>query len=115
MKILTKESALKCLTNYMVEKIGSSDKTVITDKKPDWYQVKLLILQVPVVEAVWILRESYINGETFTMNGIKIRLEKVKIPGSREASPSKPHEDSSSNEQVSKDNKVVSLFDRKKG
>ena len=50
---------------------------ICADSKPDWYQVKLLILKVPVAETVWILREAYINGETFTMNGKSIRLEKV--------------------------------------
>ncbi len=51
---------------------------ICADRKPGWYQVKLLVLQVPVVETVWILRETYINGETFTMNGTAIRLEQVR-------------------------------------
>ena len=51
------------------------------DKKPQWYHVRLLVLQVPVAEVVWILRDAYINGESFTMNGIPVRLEKVRAPG----------------------------------
>jgi hypothetical protein len=48
------------------------------DPKPGWYQVKLLILQVPLAESVWTLKEDYINGEPFTMNGLKIRIDNVR-------------------------------------
>jgi hypothetical protein len=50
------------------------------DSKPGWYQIKLLFLQLPLQTVTWILREAYINGETFTMNGKPIRLEKVVSP-----------------------------------
>ena len=50
------------------------------DIKPDWYHVKLLILQIPVQVVTWILRNAYINGEEFTMNGKKMRLERVVPP-----------------------------------
>ena len=50
------------------------------DSKPDWYHVKLLILQIPVQVVTWILRDIYINGGEFTMNGKKMRLEEVKVP-----------------------------------
>ena len=49
---------------------------ISANHKPDWYQVRLLVLQLPVIETVWILREEYINGESFTMGGHKIRIEK---------------------------------------
>ena len=75
---------------------------ICADSKPDWYQVKMLILQVPVAETVWILREAYINGETFTMNGKSIRLERV------------GGADSESKKRSSHGNdKVISLLDRK--
>ena len=50
------------------------------DSKPDWYHVKLLILQIPVQVVTWILRDIYINGGEFTMNGKKMRLEEVIAP-----------------------------------
>ena len=50
------------------------------DVKPNWYQVKLLLLQVPLQVVTWILREAYIDGAEFTMNGKKMRLEKVAAP-----------------------------------
>lgn len=50
------------------------------DHKRDWYQVKLLILQVPPKTVTWILREGYINGEEFTMGGNRMRLEKIEAP-----------------------------------
>ena len=53
---------------------------ILPDNKPDWYHVKLLMLQVPVQMVTWILRNAYINGEQFTMNGKKMRLERVIPP-----------------------------------
>lgn len=50
------------------------------DVKRGWYLVRLLILQVPIQVVTWILRDVYINGEEFTMNGKKMRLEKVVPP-----------------------------------
>jgi len=47
------------------------------DIKKDWYQVTLLLLTFPVQTVTWILREEYINGASFTMNGQPIRLEKL--------------------------------------
>lgn len=50
------------------------------DIKKDWYHVKLLILQVPLQVATWILRDAYINGAVFTMDGKQVRLQKVVCP-----------------------------------
>lgn len=50
------------------------------DHKPDWYHVKLLLLQVPVQVVTWILKDVYIEGAEFTMNGKRMRLEKVEHP-----------------------------------
>jgi hypothetical protein len=50
------------------------------DHKPGWYHVTLLMLQVPVQVVTWILRDSYIDGALFTMNGKRMRLEKVVSP-----------------------------------
>jgi hypothetical protein len=53
---------------------------ILPDAKRDWYHVKLLMLQVPPQVVTWILRDVYINGEEFTMNSQRMRLEKVVAP-----------------------------------
>ncbi|MBU1195010.1 MAG: hypothetical protein KKE62_04100 [Proteobacteria bacterium] len=50
------------------------------DFKKDWYQIKLLMLQIPMQVVTWILKEEYINGEPFNMGGKKMKLEKVLCP-----------------------------------
>jgi hypothetical protein len=55
-------------------------EAVEPDHKPGWYHVTLLMLQVPVQVATWILRDAYIDGAPFTMNGKRMRLEKVVSP-----------------------------------
>lgn len=50
---------------------------ILPDSKPDWYHVRLLMLQVPLQVVTWILRNAYINGDVFTMNGKQMRLEPV--------------------------------------
>ena len=55
-------------------------ENIAPDHKPGWYHVKLLLLQIPLHAVTWILRERYIDGEEFTMNGERIRLEKVVCP-----------------------------------
>jgi len=50
------------------------------DAKPDWYHVKLLMLQVPLQIVTWILKDIYINGEAFTMNEKRMRLEMIVSP-----------------------------------
>ena len=35
------------------------------DYKRGWYHVTLLLLQIPLQVVTWILRDAYINGETF--------------------------------------------------
>ena len=56
-----------------IEQIGE-------DVKPGWFQVKLLVLQIPLVVVTWILREAYINGEEFTMGGHPVTLARVVCP-----------------------------------
>jgi hypothetical protein len=55
-------------------------EAIAPDPKPGWYQVSLLMLQVPVHVVTWILRDTYIDGAPFTMNGKQMRLEKVVGP-----------------------------------
>ena len=107
------------------------------DVKPDWFQVKMLVLQVPLVTITWILREAYINGEEFTMGGHAVKLVKVVAPeaseGATEAASSEfgvePSDAEPSlesgvvpperqpqpvRESTSQPGKVVSLMDRRK-
>lgn len=55
-------------------------ETIEPDHKRGWFHVKLLLLQIPLQLVTWILRDVYINGETFTMEGKPIRLERVVAP-----------------------------------
>ena len=89
------------------------------DVKKDWYNVTLLLLQIPMQTMTWTLKDIYIDGEEFTMNGNRVRLELVEhntasIPVRNEDSPeeetpskegSTPQDDTSA--------KVISLADRK--
>ena len=90
-------------------------ESILPDSKPDWYHIKLLMLQVPLAVVTWILRDAYVNGTEFTMNSKRMRIEKVVCPadpdltaqenkGGEEAHP--PHTSSSPN--------VISLKDRQK-
>ncbi len=79
------------------------------DVKRGWYHVKLLLLQVPLIVVTWILRDVYIEGETFTMEGKPMRLERVKSPESREKPTGQ-----SEKEVGGEKGKVISLADLKK-
>ncbi len=56
-------------------------ESILPDHKKDWYQIKLLMLQIPLQVVTWILKDGYINGEDFFMNGKKMRLDVVECPG----------------------------------
>jgi len=79
------------------------------DIKKDWYHVKLLLLQFPLQVVNWILRDIYINGHEFTMEGKKIRLEKVVCPEEIE-----PVEKENDFPEKSGNQKVISFQDLKK-
>ena len=84
---------------------------ILPDAKPDWYHVTLLMLQVPLRTVTWILKDVYINGETFTMNGKAMRLEKVESPDA----PREDQEDGKEKETDTRpDNKVISFTALKK-
>jgi hypothetical protein len=55
-------------------------ESILPDAKPNWYHVELLMLQMPLQVVSWILRDVYIDGAEFTMNGKKMRLELVEKP-----------------------------------
>lgn len=56
-------------------------ESILPDPKKDWYQIKLLMLQIPLQVVTWILKDDYINGEEFHMNGKKMKLTTVECPG----------------------------------
>ena len=90
---------------------------ILPDAKPDWYHVKLLMLQVPPQVVTWILRDVYINGTEFTMNEKRMRLEKVVVP--EEPLPPDPNEKDRKEDKTKTDKqpgtaKVISLKDVKK-
>lgn len=86
-------------------------ENIAPDIKKNWFQVKMLLLQLPLQTVTWILRDAYINGEPFTMNGKAIRLECVVCP--EEPEQDCPEQDHPSNEIARKDN-IISLADLKK-
>ncbi|MBW1727237.1 MAG: hypothetical protein JRF31_07600 [Deltaproteobacteria bacterium] len=79
------------------------------DVKKDWYHVKILMLQLPLQVATWILRDIYINGQEFTMGGKRMRLEPVVCPKSPD-----PSADKSEKPEKPDNGKVISLLDLKK-
>jgi len=88
---------------------------ILPDSKPDWYHVKLLLLQIPPQLVTWILRDVYIEGAEFTMNGKRMRMEQVVVP--EEPQPPedmKKKEDKSKPDKESGNAKVISLKDIKK-
>ncbi len=64
---------------------------ITADYKPGWNHVKMLLLQIPLQTVTWILRDAYIDGTPFTMDGKKMRLEKVICPEDPEI-PEDPEE-----------------------
>ncbi|MGD8371630.1 MAG: hypothetical protein PVG64_05190 [Syntrophobacterales bacterium] len=86
------------------------------DVKPEWYQVTLLVLQVPLVEVTWILRQEYVDGASFSMGGKKVLIEAVvappkKPPPERERVPEREIEKQPDVDREK--GKVISLFNRK--
>ena len=90
-------------------------ESILPDSKKDWYHVKLLLLQIPLQVVTWILKDVYIRGTEFTMNGKKMRLEKVETPAEPENSASPSNEETIEEAaQNPKGAKVISLEDLKK-
>ena len=90
---------------------------ILADSKPDWYHVKLLLLQIPLQVVTWILRDVYLEGAEFTMNGKRMRLEKVLAPDepqAREPDAENEKKDAPKPKKDSGQAKVISLTDLKK-
>ncbi len=92
-------------------------ETIEPDVKRGWFLVTLLMLQVPLQTVTWILRDVYINGEEYTMDGKRMRLEKVVCPDSAtfpDADESQPEDDNGAGGGDGTGNKVISFTDHKK-
>jgi hypothetical protein len=85
---------------------------ILPDAKPDWYHVRLLLLQFPLQVVTWILRDVYINGNEFTMDGKRIRLEQIEAPQPVQT-PSEPKDEKTIRKRPH-EGKVISLKDLKK-
>ncbi len=84
---------------------------IYPDNVRDWFNVKLLLLQDPLKILVWTLREAYIDGETFTMEGKEVRLERIVCPEDPEFDET---EENGGGEVGTSGTKIISLADRKK-
>lgn len=98
---------------------------ILADTKPQWFQIKLLVLQMPLLVVTWILKEAYFNGDEFTMGGHPMRIEKVVAPD--ESQIAEENEETAENDRESKvkrpakpaaveskkEGKVISMFDRR--
>lgn len=95
-------------------------EAITPDFKPEWYQVRMLVLQIPLMVITWILRRSYINGVEFTMGGRPVQVMKVVSPDQdsvvdtqpvKEAPEPEPSQETSA---TSSKGKVVSLMERRR-
>ena len=85
------------------------------DHKPNWYHVRLLLLQMPVQVVTWILRDAYIDGGEFTMNGKRMRLEKIETPEDPQPDVvDTPPEKSAKQGNNADTGKIISFSDLKK-
>ncbi|HEU0265387.1 MAG TPA: hypothetical protein VFR01_06625 [Geobacterales bacterium] len=87
-------------------------ESVTTDVKRGWWQVKLLVLTVPLQLFTWIIDDSQLAGAPFTMGGTPVRLEPVVSPLTTEQTSDDPEPDRTP--PSAGQGKVVSLVDRKK-
>ena len=90
---------------------------ITPDVKSGWWQVKLLVLTMPLQVYTWTLDTSQVAGAPFTMGGTPIQLEMVESPVDRQERPEpKVGADVPADRQPveSERGKIVSLADRKK-
>jgi hypothetical protein len=88
---------------------------ILPDNKPDWYHVKLLMFQIPLQVVTWILRDRYIEGDEFTMNGKRMRLERVVSPEPTvEEEDAAPEKDDTPPGPSKGNARVISLQDKRK-
>ena len=99
-------------------------ESILPDAKKDWYQIKLLMLQIPLQVVTWILKDDYINGQEFHMNGKKMKMEKVESPVEEfpssplldrdDQKPEQKDDAAPQKEETHQDATIISFPDRKK-
>ena len=99
-------------------------ESILPDHKKDWFQIKLLMLQIPLQVVVWILKAEYINGAEFHMNQKRMRLEKVVCPVEELPDPKprnrdpeesgSPKENGKTSKDASSNAQVISFSDFRK-
>jgi hypothetical protein len=53
---------------------------ILPDVKKGWRQLRFQVLTLPRQELTWILEPAQIDGDTFTMGGTPIRIERLPDP-----------------------------------
>jgi hypothetical protein len=53
---------------------------ILPDTKPGWKRIRFKVLASPIKELVWILEPTQIDGESFTMSGTKVKIERLPAP-----------------------------------
>ena len=86
-------------------------ENIYPDHKAGWYHIDLLLLEYPTKLVTWILRDSYLDGGEFTMQGKKMRLEPVAHPEKTNASEIQEEKDKSPKKLGN--GKVISFESRK--
>lgn len=82
-------------------------ENISDDIKPGWFHLTLLVLTIPVQQVTWILKDIYIDGTEFSMEGNKMRIEKIVAPTKADTLSD---ETSKKNETEEKDNgKIISF------
>ena len=94
-------------------------ESILPDAKKDWYHIKLLMLKIPLQVVTWILKDDYINGQQFHMNGKKMKLEKVEspmedLPLSESAKSSDQKTKKTTGSEKKEQAKIISFSDLKK-
>lgn len=96
---------------------------ITPDVKPNWWQVRLLVLTFPLQMFTWILDEHQLEGADFTMGGTPMQLEPVVSPVDEERRQKEEQEEQEEKKrkeqllQMRREGgapKVVSLLDRRK-
>jgi len=52
-------------------------ETITPDSKRGWWQVSLLILQLPLVTVTWTIDDDQLCGASFTMGGTEVQIARV--------------------------------------
>ena len=85
--------------------------SITPDIKKNWFMVELLILTTPLRKVTWTLREEYINGVPFTMEGNEIRIEAINSPPIEKDSGDSP--EPAMKQVSSKDGRKIIPFKKK--